>query len=80
MTHNQANGDDPPGPQEDNRYPPLQDANASLKIRLAGIALDRQEKLKAEVCKVIEGIEHRPCAHIPKPNNCILKSLTQWSY
>ncbi|KAG0332250.1 hypothetical protein BG000_010219 [Podila horticola] len=59
MAHNQANGDDAPGPQEDNRYPPLQDANASLKIRLAGIALDRQEKLKAEVCKVIEAYGSR---------------------
>lgn len=62
MAHNQENGVifGAFGPQGNNQNPSVLETNAALKSRLASIALERQEKLKEEVCKVIEGIEHTP--------------------
>lgn len=58
MAHNQTNGalNGAPVPQENNLAPPAQETSALLKDRLAGIAHERHEKLKAEICKAIDGI------------------------
>jgi len=43
-------------PQENTPDQSMQETNASLKDRLTNITLERQEKLKAEICKTIDGM------------------------
>ncbi|KAG0083016.1 hypothetical protein BGZ93_002078, partial [Podila epicladia] len=57
MAYYQANG--VTQSQGNNQYSSVQESNAALKNRLASIALKRQEKLKAEVCSVIEAFGSR---------------------
>ncbi|KAF9210415.1 hypothetical protein BGZ59_009467 [Podila verticillata] len=61
MAHNQTNGalNGAPVSQENSLAPRVQETGSSLKDRLAGIAHERHEKLKAEILKAIDAYESR---------------------
>lgn len=58
MAYNQTHGamNSALVPQENNSDSSVQETSASLKDRLTNITLERQEKLKAEICKTIDGM------------------------